>query len=683
MNIFKAKANVLFIFLILFIGTTATVFSAPKKEISSTINSGSVTKKLGVPGTKGKPAAAEKRLHFDLSIEHIGLDQRCRVIVELKNKGRDTIPESIFKRVKVNAVFGKLKVNKELNLYDRKMNLRYPGKKLTWKTGIIAEETGIFSTMIDMYNVLKEANEANNRKNINLIPRCKSKTKKIGKRTLKDQRIRAENSAIPPLPRGPGDLRPRSLERGIRIVSPTEGQRYFSGSTINIRFRLQNQSDASGIVPVRVTSVFLYLDGTEVAALGSSSRLPAIRAGTNSIGIGIPRTATAADGYTVTVTAQRPSGERIFGISDRFSVEHRTVSASATDRLRSRTRDEGISITSPRSGQRYMPGGTIPVRYSISTTFDHPSPDTRPTAFRVLLYRSSGTPINLYEGSETDLDLPIPESAASGEDYRILIQGMEDPSWYGVAGLFSIGLSRPGMDIEERPPMEVAPFIRIAEPTGVIAWKAGCTQRITLMTNVALTRVNLKLLTGPSGRMSVIQSNTYRAGLAKVVDGKNQYSIFYQIPPDAGDNGRLGHYGLGVEQIGGEALEVISDNIWLHQAEYQLVQPVGGMYYRRGGNLTITWKIIGCAAESYDIQLIQQPPGDLVVTNLRTGLDASYTSESERVSEIYTQTFRWSIPEDIVLGLYKVRLVVHESGDPAGPVERSNVYESGAFFIER
>lgn len=682
MNIFKSKANVLVLFLIFFTGTTSTVFSAPKKEISSPINSGSITKKSGAPGTKGKPVGAERRLHFDLSIERISLDQKCRVIVELKNKGRDTIPESVFKRVKVNAVFGKLKINKKLNLYDRKMNLRYPGQKLTWKTGIIAKETGSFSTMIDMYNVLKEANEANNRKIINLIPRCKSKTKKIGQRSLTDRRIRAENSGKP-LPRGPGDLRPTSLERGIRIVSPTGGQRYFSGSTINIRFRLQNQSEASGIVPVRVTNVFLYLDGTEVAALGSSSRLPAIRAGTNSIGIGIPRTATAADGYTVTVTAQRPSGERISGISDRFSVEHRTVSASITDRLRSRTRDEGISITSPRSGQRYMPGRTIPVRYSISTTFDHPSPDTRPTSFRVLLYRSSGPPINLYEGSETDLDLPIPESTASGEDYRILIQGMEDPSWYGVAGLFSIGLSRPGMDTEEIPPMEVAPFIRIAEPTGVIAWKAGCTQRITLMTNVALTRVNLKLLTGPRGRMSVIQSDTYRAGPAKVVDGKNKYSIFYQIPPDAGDNGRLGHYGLGVEQIGGEALEVISDNIWLHQAEYQLVQPVGGMYYRRGGNLTVSWNIIGCAAESYDIQLVRQPPGDLVVTNLRTGLDASYTSESERVSHVYTQTFRWSIPEDIVLGLYKVRLVVHENGDPAGPVERSNVYESGAFFIER
>ncbi len=696
MKIFKTKTIMTLLSLLLITGTASSAFPASKKESPASNKPAGTLKSLTPGAATPKSPISKKTTSYDLSVNRIWLDKKCRILVEFKNMGNDTIPASVYKKVNIKAVYGDVRLDKKMVMMDRKMTLRYPGRTLVWKTDITAEETKAFSAAVDPYHIVKEINESNNKKDVKLISRClkkpdrnkayKHKSKKDTVQALKkpvtEKRMMAADSSIP-TPQGPGSQIPASLERGIRIVSPEEGRRFFSGSTINIRYRLQDQSEALGLEPIRVAGVFLYLDGIEVATLGDAGRLPDIRTGTNEIGITIPLTAAAADGYTVTVTAQRPSGETIFGISDRFSVDHRAMSASVTDRIRDRSRDEGIRITSPRAGQRFMPGRTIPVRFSISTEFVHPSPGTRPSAFRVLLYRMSGSPVHLYEGSGTDLELTIPDGTASGDDYRILVQGVEDPSWYGIAGLFSIGLSLGASGPDDRGSIEIAPFIRLAEPAGLISWKAGCTERITLRTNVSLSRVRVSLLTGPSDRLGTLYSETYNAGIGKVVDGQNQYTIFYRIPPDAGDNGLLGHYRFSVTQIGGEALEVISDNVWLHRSEYQLVNPVRGVHFFRGSRLTITWNIIGCAAESYDILLVKQPPSEIVVTPVRTGLAASYTSESDRVDSIYTQTFRWTVPDDFSTGLYKVRLIVHERGDPEGPVERSNGYESGAFFIDR
>jgi hypothetical protein len=559
MNIFKTKAIVIILSLILFAGATSIAFSASKKEISSTMKSGSVKKQLVAPKIKSK---------FDLSIERVYLNQKCQVIVELKNKGINMIPGSVFKRISVNLASGKLKINKKLNKYDRTMRLRYPGKKLALKTGVIAKEIRSFSVILDKYNVLKETNEANNKKNIKLVPGCENRKKKIQKPALPDKGFRANTSVIP------GRQVPRKQE---------------------------------------------------------------------------------------------------FRSSEHVSAEHRTASVSGISRIMDRTRDEGITITSPRPARRYMQGHNIPVRFSISTVFAHWSPDTRPTAFRIMLASDDSLPVNLYEGSETNLDLLIPVDMASGDSYKIVVYGMEDPSWYGVAGNFSIGLSSDGVVREGLPSATVAPFLRIAEPTGLISWYAGCTQRIKLTTNATLTNVNLNLLNVTSGGSHVIQSDAYSAGTPTVVGGQNQYTIFYQIPSDAGDNGRLGHYRLGIEQIGGEELEVISGNIWLHRSGYQIIRPAGGNYWE---NLTVDWEATGCAAESYDIQLVRQGPGDPVVTEIGTGISASYASPSDIHPGRFAQSFHWSIPEGFARGTYKVRLIVHERG-----LSEERIIESSEFPI--
>jgi hypothetical protein len=685
----KEKAVVMAISLIVMIGTTSIGFSQIKKpDTKTTIKSGSHhVQQPGSPAVKSKPGLPEKKLYYDLSIGRIHLDNKCQVIVELQNTGKDTIPKSDLSKVDVSADFGKQRIRKGINQVDRKMKLGNPGEKISWNTGITAIATGSFSASIDRRHVIKETNEINNKNSVILRTRCKSKTGQEEKTTLPKNGFSMNQSGIP-TPQVPENIETRSLERGLRIISPTAGQQFFSGSTVNIKFALQDQPERRSIERIQVTGVYLYLDGTKVASLTSSSELPVVRAGKNSIGIVIPMAAITADGYTATITAQLPSGEIISGISDRFSVrrrtfespgisqgptyEQRTASASVGTRMLDKTRDEGITVTSPAPGQRYMPGQNIPVRFSISTTFDHPSPDTRPTSFRVLLIDGSGTSVNLYEGSETDLDLPVPEDA-SGSDYKILILGMEDPSWYGVAGMFSIGLSQPGLSSEGIPSAEVAPFLRITDPPDIVSWNAGCTRHITLRTNVHLTDVNLKLLTGRDANI-VLYSDTYSAGSAVAVDGQNQYTIFYSIPSDAGDNGRLGHYRLGVEQIGGEELEAISDSIWLHRSEYQVLRPVSGTYFWE--NLTVSWSIRGCAAVNYDIQLVRQPPGDSVTTDIATGLRASYTPVEGDASGRFTQTFHWPIPDDFERGTYKVKLTVYERG-----LSETQVYESNAFHI--
>lgn len=666
------KGIVLILSLIIFTGTTSVIYPASAKKTPATVKSGTVVKQLKISAAKKEQVVSKKKLLFDLLIEHISLDTKCQVIAELKNTGKDIIPESIFRQIRLKAEFGKFKINKKITEFDQRMILRYPGKKLIWKTGIIAKEVRNFSAEIDTHRVLKESNEINNKKNIKLTPRCKCSVKKIQKFTKSGNGFRKNTSGIP-APQIPGNLEPRSLESGIRILSPTEGQQFYSGSKLNVMFRLQNQSDALSLVTTRVTGAFLYLDGIQVADLSPSTGLPIIGTKNNQIGIDIPLSAPAADNYTVTIAAQRSSGETIFGISDRFSVEKRTASVSVLSRIMDRSRDEGITITSPRPAQQYFQGHNIPVRFSISTVFDHWSPETRPTAFRILLTSDESPPVNLYEGSETNLDLPIPEGTTSGDSYKIIVYGVEDSSWYGVAGNFSIGLSPVDTEMEGLPSPEIAPFLRITEPSDLISWEAGCTQRITLTTNVTLTSVHTNLLTVSSHGTSVIQSKTYSAGSPTMVGGQNQYTIFYQIPSDTGDNGRLGHYRLGIEQIGGEGLEAISGNIWLTQAGYQIIRPAGGDYWE---NLTIDWEITGCAAESYDIQLVSQTPGDPIVTPIITGLSASYASPSDIYTGRFAQTFHWSIPSSFARGSYKARLIVHERG-----VTAERIHESGEFFI--
>lgn len=663
MNCYRLTSIAAALFFIFLSGLVSTGFSAPLKDGSSSAGS-SIMKPSGASTIKSSPGISHKKLNWDLSIEDIRLDKKGRIVIDLKNTGKDVIPAAVFKKIMISAGSGKEKVSKKLYTYDRKMHLRHPGKEMTWETGIIASGTLRFKAMIDTYNVLKESNETNNRKTVRL-------SGKASRPSLADKQVRAADSGIPS-PQGPGNIEPRSLERGIKITSPAEGRQFFSGSTIHIKYHLQNQNERNAVSLARLTGVFLYLDGTQVASLDLSSSRPLIRPGKNTVEIDIPLTATPADGYTVTINAQNSSGETLFGISDRFEIKRRAASMNVTQRLRNRTRDEGITITSPRSGQRYMPGQTMPVRFSVSTVFEHWSPETRPTVFRVMLTRNSGTPVMLYEGGETEYDFHIPAETPSGDDYRIIVYGVEDSSWYGVAGMFSIGLDRPDTQVGGSMSVDVAPFLRLENPTGLITWHAGCSQRVVLRTNVTLDSVNLKLLTATAAGDSVIQSRTYSAGTAVTVSGQNEYTIFYQIPPDQGDNGRLGHYRLGVEQIGGEGLEVVSGNIWFYRAGYRIMRPVRGVYFWE--NFTVSWDATGCAALSYDIQLVRQPPGDSTVTTIRTGVSPSYTTPTAYPGT-YTQTFSWPIPDSFERGTYTVRIIVHEKGGT------TDVHESDAFYI--
>ena len=108
----------------------------------------------------------------DLSIEDIYLNKDCVVIVKLKNRGEWLVPNSVWNRnYPKNAgitiyINGKIEKSEFIKDFDPMKKLQKIGGEVLYNSKIKVSKKARITAKIDIWNVIKESNEKNNKKNI-------------------------------------------------------------------------------------------------------------------------------------------------------------------------------------------------------------------------------------------------------------------------------------------------------------------------------------------------------------------------------------------------------------------------------------------------------------------------------------------------------------------------------------
>ncbi|WP_281951349.1 CARDB domain-containing protein [Nitrosophilus kaiyonis] len=123
-----------------------------------------------IPGGIIKGKVKPLPLLPDLVITKIGLDKDCHVVIEVKNRGKGKLPDSVWtKHTPKSAgvyiyVDGKKWGGASIWGFDSNKNLQNPGGTAKYVSNYKVSDKAKIKAVVDMWNQVKESNERNNKK---------------------------------------------------------------------------------------------------------------------------------------------------------------------------------------------------------------------------------------------------------------------------------------------------------------------------------------------------------------------------------------------------------------------------------------------------------------------------------------------------------------------------------------
>lgn len=142
------------------------------------------------------PRAKIVKLLPDLEVEKIWLD-KGRVAFTLKNSGKGIIPDKGFKKGHVSVIFGRKTHTYAFATVDLKGVLKKPGESVSFTTQIkpaanTRSQRVTITVIVDASNQIREHNEGNNKKTVQLsVPKLMVPVKAVGRPTPKTRRSKS------------------------------------------------------------------------------------------------------------------------------------------------------------------------------------------------------------------------------------------------------------------------------------------------------------------------------------------------------------------------------------------------------------------------------------------------------------------------------------------------------------
>jgi len=312
---------------------------------------------------------------------------------------------------------------------------------------------------------------------------------------------------------------------------------------------------------------------------------------------------------------------------------------------------EGIVITSPRAGNRFLPGATLNVRFYLRSNVE--AYGAVPTSFRVILYEESGSGLShrIYSGPSHEASYVIPADMHPSDKYKVYVAGEDNLRYYCTTGHFTIrGLSLD--DATSSPPgsMELAPYLHVTAPEAYATWNKGCSYTVTWRSNVTPRTAAISLVSAESG--SEFAATTLR-DVAPTADGA--YSATYLVPnsPDLPPSGAYYGYRIKVTaQDSGEPVSGRGEALKIQAPYLNVDDPDGTASACRGYDFNITWSYAGCRGRTFRITLLTDLPLGVEPRILHHGV--GFAPGTEVGGYLFQQTYTWAVPADLREGTYRI-----------------------------
>jgi len=143
---------------------------------------------------------AEASLLPDLVIKNITLNRNCQVVVTVKNNGPGKVPDTVWTHHHPKSAGVYLYINgnewggASIWLFDPMKNLQSPGGIATYISKLKVSGLATITAKVDLWNVVKETNEYNNKKMKRLI--CKPYRKDLSIRIMRCPKVVKAGEAL-------------------------------------------------------------------------------------------------------------------------------------------------------------------------------------------------------------------------------------------------------------------------------------------------------------------------------------------------------------------------------------------------------------------------------------------------------------------------------------------------------
>jgi hypothetical protein len=314
---------------------------------------------------------------------------------------------------------------------------------------------------------------------------------------------------------------------------------------------------------------------------------------------------------------------------------------------------EGIVITSPRMGDRYLPGSTLVVRFNV-----RPNVATYgavPSSFRIILYEETRTGLShrIYEGPLNEFSYVIPADMAQSDKYKVYVAGIDNLHYYCTTGHFSIQRLSIN-DAVGTPPgrIEQAPYLYVSGPEAYATWNKGCSYTVSWRSNVAPSNTAILLVDAGTGNEYAI---AHPRTVTTVSEGSFSASFWVPTGPDVPPSGTYFSYRVKVAlDNAGSPLSGQGEALKIQESSITVDDPAGEYTACRGRAINIIWSYAGCRGRTYRIILLTDLP--LGVAPVIINPSVAFLPSRDVGGYLFQQTYSWTVPIDLREGTYRIKV---------------------------
>ncbi len=244
------------------------------------------------------------------------------------------------------------------------------------------------------------------------------------------------------------DAVPKSLDAGIRILSPTSRAKFYAGETIQIRYRITRPGFSADQITFTVWK-----------RNGGLLRTVTVPWGTNPVSLTLPEDISDVSGTFNVLAIARRDSEEIHGISDEFEIHRNSAQ---------------IEFIRPTAGEAAHRGGHLTILYRLSrrvspgpVTFElHSLTNSTVFASTTVDYTPSAPDAERRRVKTTRrAELSIPHDTPYGDDYFITAVHAKAIGTSDTFGIRAIG--------EGGPDIRTTWSMRVLSPVHPVVWRYG------------------------------------------------------------------------------------------------------------------------------------------------------------------------------------------------------------------
>lgn len=326
---------------------------------------------------------------------------------------------------------------------------------------------------------------------------------------------------------------------------------------------------------------------------------------------------------------------------------------------------EGIVITSPHMGERFLPGSTLTVRFRLSGTTE--TYGAVPTSFRIILYEESSTGLShrIYEGPLREFSYAIPADMAQSDKYKVYVAGIDNLRYNCTTGHFSIQRLSSSDAVGTSPGrLEIAPYLNVTGPAAYATWNKGCSYTVSWRSNVAPSNTAISLVDAGTGReYALARPRT----VTTVSEGSFSASFWVPTGADVPPSGT--YYGYRVKVAidnSGSPLSGQGEALKIQESSITVDDPNGTYTACRGLPINIIWSYAGCRGRTYRIILITDLP--LGVAPVTISPSVAFAPTRDVGGYLFQQTYSWTVPTDLREGTYRIKVETNPTSFAETPV---------------